>query len=98
MTRQRLIVIVALFTFVPPLAAPSFAGGRGGDFSIFVASMSAEAVSADISQGVISQALGGVTGDTAVLNFDRRQRYTLNTSFERTAQIGLSQAASQGVS
>ena len=32
---------------------------------------------------MISQAFGGVTEDAAVLNFDRRQRYTFNKTFEQ---------------
>jgi lytic murein transglycosylase len=55
----------------------------GGDFNGFVASMSREAAAAGISQGVISQALGGVQLDQAVLNFDRRQRGTFRKSFEQ---------------
>ncbi|MEA2818362.1 MAG: hypothetical protein QOJ86_366, partial [Bradyrhizobium sp.] len=47
------------------------------------AGMSAEAASAGVSQAVISQAFGGVSQDMAVLNFDRRQRYTFNKSFEQ---------------
>jgi membrane-bound lytic murein transglycosylase B len=54
------------------LATPALAARCGGDFNAFVASMSAEAAAAGISQGVISQALGGVTEDAAVLNFDRQ--------------------------
>ena len=64
-------------------ATPSFAARCGGDFNTFVSGMSAEAASAGISQGVVSQALGGVNEDMAVLNFDRRQRYTFNKSFEQ---------------
>ncbi len=45
--------------------------------------MSAEASAAGISQDVISSAFAGVTQDAAVLNFDRRQRYTFNKSFEQ---------------
>jgi lytic murein transglycosylase len=63
--------------------SPALAARCGGDFNTFVSSMSAEASSAGISQGVISQALGGVSEDMAVLNFDRRQRYTFNKSFEQ---------------
>jgi len=48
-----------------------------------VQNISAEATSAGISQGVIASALGGVQQDPAVLNFDRRQRYTFNKSFEQ---------------
>jgi membrane-bound lytic murein transglycosylase B len=32
---------------------------------------------------VIGEAFAGVTQDAAVLNFDRRQRYTFNKSFEQ---------------
>ena len=45
--------------------------------------MSADAQAAGISQGVIGQAFAGVTEDAAVLNFDRRQRYTFNKTFEQ---------------
>ena len=45
--------------------------------------MSAEAASAGVSQGVISQALGGVQQDMGVLSFDRRQRGTFNKTFEQ---------------
>src|SRR5580692_6576971 len=65
------------------LSTPSYAARCGGDFNTFVSSISAEAASAGISQGVVSQALGGVSEDMAVLNFDRRQRYTFNKSFEQ---------------
>src|SRR5580698_2788806 len=75
---RAFIVLAALVA-----ATPSFAARCGGDFNTFVASMSAEAASAGISQGVVSQALGGVSEDMAVLNFDRRQRYTFNKSFEQ---------------
>src|SRR6202453_5071016 len=64
-------------------ATPALAARCGGDFNSFVASMSAEAQSAGISQGVIASALGGVTEDMSVLNFDRRQRYTFNKAFEQ---------------
>jgi lytic murein transglycosylase len=64
-------------------ATPALAARCGGDFNSFVASMSAEAQAAGISQDVISQALGGVTEDASVLNFDRRQRGTFNKSFEQ---------------
>jgi lytic murein transglycosylase len=64
-------------------ATPAFAARCGGDFNSFVAAMSQEASAAGISQGVISQAFAGVAIDQAVLNFDRRQRYTFNKSFEQ---------------
>ncbi|MFZ2156016.1 MAG: lytic murein transglycosylase, partial [Bradyrhizobium sp.] len=63
--------------------SPSHAARCGGDFNSFVAAMSAEAQAAGISPAVISQALGGVTQDPAVLNFDRRQRGTFNKTFEQ---------------
>jgi hypothetical protein len=56
------------------LSTPSFAARCGGDFSTFLASMSAQA--AGVSPSVTSAAFGGVAEDAAVLNFDRRQRYT----------------------
>ena len=62
---------------------PALAARCGGDFNSFVAAMSAEAQAAGISQGVISQALSGVTQDPAVLSFDRRQRGTFNKTFEQ---------------
>src|ERR1700731_4528146 len=65
------------------LTTPSHAARCGGDFNGFVQNISGEAASAGISQGVISQALGGVQQDMAVLNFDRRQRYTFNKTFEQ---------------
>src|ERR1700687_4253831 len=65
------------------LATPSSAARCGGDFSTFVASMSAEAQAAGISPNVTSAALSGVQQDMAVLNFDRRQRGTFNKSFEQ---------------
>src|ERR1700727_3475137 len=45
--------------------------------------MSQEAAAAGVSQAVISEAFAGITQDAAVLNFDRRQRYTFNKSFEQ---------------
>jgi lytic murein transglycosylase len=64
-------------------ATPTFAAQCGGDFNGFVASFSREAAAAGISQGVISQALGGLSQDQAVLAFDRRQRGTFRKSFEQ---------------
>ena len=64
-------------------AAPAQAARCGGDFGSFISSFSAEAAQAGISQGVIAQALDGVTSDPAVLAFDRRQRGTFNKSFEQ---------------
>src|SRR5712692_5207277 len=75
----RLSVLLATLT----LATPSFAARCGGDFNTFVAGISADARAAGISPNVISSALGGVQQDMAVLNFDRRQRYTFNKTFEQ---------------
>src|SRR5579862_7843446 len=79
MRTLRLAVCLAAFT----VATPALAARCGGDFNSFVASMSAEAQAAGVSQAVTSQAFAGVTQDAAVLNFDRRQRYTFNKSFEQ---------------
>ncbi len=64
-------------------ASPAFAAKCGGDFNSFIAGISAEASAAGVSQAVISEAFAGVGIDQAVLNFDRRQRYTFNKSFEQ---------------
>jgi lytic murein transglycosylase len=75
----RLTAVLATLT----LASPAFAARCGGDFNSFLASMSADAQAAGISQGVVSAAFSGLTEDNAVLNFDRRQRYTFNKTFEQ---------------
>jgi lytic murein transglycosylase len=72
------IILLALV-----VTTPAFAARCGGDFNSFLASMSADAQAAGISQGVIGEAFAGVTEDGAVLNFDRRQRYTFNKTFEQ---------------
>jgi lytic murein transglycosylase len=64
-------------------STPAIAARCGGDFNTFVQGFSAEATAAGVSQGVVSQALGGVTLDGSVLAFDRRQRYTFNKTFEQ---------------
>src|SRR5258705_13292091 len=66
-------------------AGPALAARCGGDFNTFVQNISAEAAAAGISQSVISQALGGVQQDGAVLAFDRRQRGTFHKTFEQYA-------------
>jgi len=79
MLRYRLAVILGAV-----LASTSaYAARCGGDFNSFVAAMSQEAAAAGVSQAVIGQAFAGVTQDAAVLNFDRRQRYTFNKTFEQ---------------
>jgi lytic murein transglycosylase len=64
-------------------ASPALAARCGGDFNSFVAGISADARAAGVSDGVIGSAFSGVTVDAAVLNFDRRQRYTFNKTFEQ---------------
>src|SRR6201992_2846842 len=78
---MRKFCLAVLFSAV--LASPALAAKCGGDFNTFVGAMSQEAAAAGISQAVISQAFAGITLDQAVLNFDRRQRYTFNKSFEQ---------------
>jgi lytic murein transglycosylase len=73
-------------------AGPASAAQCGGDFSTFISNFSREAAAAGISQGVISQALGGVQQDPAVLAFDRRQHGTFNKSFEQYAATRVSNA------
>jgi len=80
---MRQLFLAILFATTVIAASPSYAAKCGGDFNSFVASMSAEAAAAGVSQAVTSQAFGGITQDQAVLNFDRRQRYTFNKTFEQ---------------
>jgi lytic murein transglycosylase len=61
----------------------AFAARCGGDFNSFLSQMSADAISAGISQATVSQAFAGLTQDGSVLAFDRRQRYTFNKTFEQ---------------
>ncbi len=79
MLELRVALIIGLL--LP--AAPALAAPCGGDFHAFIAGFSREAQAAGISPSVISQALGGVMMDQAVLNFDRRQRGTFNKTFEQ---------------
>jgi lytic murein transglycosylase len=82
---RNLIVVLFCAVLVAPLTltTPALAARCGGDFHSFVSGMSAEAQAAGVSPSVTSTALGGVTEDMAVLNFDRRQRGTFNKSFEQ---------------
>ena len=86
----RLTAVLATLT----VASPAFAARCGGDFNSFLASMSADAQAAGISQGVVSAAFSGLTEDGAVLSFDRRQRYTFNKSFEQYVSTRVAPAAS----
>src|SRR5450631_1668852 len=83
MNRKTFMLRFAVVLCTLILSTPSFAARCGGDFNTFVAAMSAEAQAAGVSAGVTDAAFGGVTQDMAVLNFDRRQRYTFNKSFEQ---------------
>lgn len=78
MNRKTFMLRFAVVLCTLILSTPSFAARCGGDFNTFVAAMSAEAQAAGVSAGVTDAAFGGVTQDMAVLNFDRRQRYTFN--------------------
>ena len=78
----RLFVV---FVCIVTSAAPAFAARCGGDFQGFLAAMSSDAQAAGVSPQVINQAFAGLTIDQAVLNFDRRQRYTFKKSFEEYA-------------
>jgi lytic murein transglycosylase len=80
--RMRKLFLAVVFGTVSA-TSPALAARCGGDFYAFVQNISAEARAGGISDGVISQAFSGVTQDAAVLNFDRRQRYTFNKSFEQ---------------
>src|SRR5207247_1235524 len=79
MLKLRVAIVSAVFL----ASAPAQAARCGGDFNTFVRNISAEASAAGITQDVISQALGGVTQDPAVLAFDRRQRGTFQKTFEQ---------------
>jgi lytic murein transglycosylase len=74
---------LAVFCAALMTATSAHAARCGGDFNSFLSSMAADAQAAGVSQGVISQAFAGLTEDAAVLNFDRRQRYTFNKTFEQ---------------
>jgi lytic murein transglycosylase len=80
--RMRKFFLAVVFGTVIT-TSPALAARCGGDFNSFVQSISAEAAAAGISQNVIGAAFSGVTQDAAVLNFDRRQRYTFNKTFEQ---------------
>ncbi|MGB9412247.1 MAG: lytic murein transglycosylase [Pseudolabrys sp.] len=75
----------ALFLPAFLLACPASAAQCGGDFQTFLAAMARDAQAAGVSRAVIDQAFAGVTSDSAVLNFDRRQRGTFRKSFEEYA-------------
>src|SRR5580692_3099877 len=79
MHRFRLAICLSAFL----ASTPALAARCGGDFNGFVQNISAEAASAGVSQGVISQALSGVQQDMGVLAFDRRQRGTFTKTFEQ---------------
>ena len=79
-------IALALLLFILALfSAPAHAAKCGGDFNAFIAEISREAAAQGVSQAVISQALGGVTHDPAVMAFDRRQRGTFRKTFEEYA-------------
>ena len=79
MNSVRLTCLLLALTF----ATPCLAARCGGDFNSFLASFSADAQNAGVSQSVIASSFAGVTEDGSVLAFDRRQRYTFKKSFEQ---------------
>jgi lytic murein transglycosylase len=84
LSRKLSLLAVSLGLIGAACSAPSaYAAKCGGDFNGFVANFSRDAQAAGISPNVVSQALSGVTEDAAVLQFDRRQRYTFNKTFEQ---------------
>jgi lytic murein transglycosylase len=78
---RKLLPVIVFGTVIA--TTPAFAARCGGDFNSFLASMSADARAAGVSESVAGTAFAGVTQDAAVLNFDRRQRYTFNKTFEQ---------------
>jgi lytic murein transglycosylase len=66
-------------------AAPASAARCGGDFNAFLSAMAREATAAGISRRVIESAFAGLTPDSRVLAFDRRQRGTFRKTFEQYA-------------
>ena len=79
--RSLAVLLLSLASALPAQAAKC-----GGDFSTFIGAMSREAQGQGVSRGVIDQAFAGVAPDPAVLDFDRRQRYTFRKSFEEYAR------------
>lgn len=83
---SRKLCLLALslgFLGVVGFGVPASAAQCGGDFNTFISNFSREAQAAGISPSVINQAFAGVAQDQAVLQFDRRQRYTFNKTFEQ---------------
>lgn len=76
---------IATLAFSLLIASPALAAKCGGDFNVFVNAMGREAAAAGVSQGIVNQALSGVSIDQAVLSFDRRQRGTFRKTFEEYA-------------
>ena len=76
-------IVAASVLLSPGSVMRAEAAQCGGDFNSFISAMSREAQAQGVSQAVLSQALGGVSLDPAVLAFDRRQRGTFNKTFEQ---------------
>jgi len=87
MTASRLALLLTLF-----LAIPAQAAQCGGDFNSFLSAMARDAQAAGISRRMIDSAFAGVTIDSAVLAFDRRQHGTFRMSFERYAATRVTEA------
>ncbi|HVZ54959.1 MAG TPA: lytic murein transglycosylase [Pseudolabrys sp.] len=80
---QRILAVLFLFV---ALSAPAVAARCGGDFNTFLAGMARDAEAAGVSRAVVDRAFAGLTLDSGVLAFDRRQRYTFRKSFEDYAR------------
>ncbi len=86
MSSRSLAVLAAVcLATAVSLVSPASAAQCGGDFNRFIAEISREAAGQGVSQAVIQQALGGVTHDPKVMEFDRRQRGTFRKTFEEYA-------------
>ncbi len=84
--RQMMVRLLSTVLVMVTVSVPAYAAKCGGDFSTFINAMGREAQAAGVSAAVVSQALSGVAPDQAVLDFDRRQRYTFRKSFEDYAR------------
>ena len=82
MIARLLISLTLTVTF----CAPAFAARCGGDFNTFLGEMAREAQAAGVSRAVITDAFAGLTPDSKVLDFDRRQRGTFRKTFEEYAR------------
>ena len=78
----RSLLIQILFLAALYGSGPALAADCGGDFASWLQRFKAEAVSAGISQETLATALDGMSPDTSVLAYDRRQG-VFRQSFEQ---------------